>query len=103
MTIEYVSIALLCTIIGGVIGILTFSRAKSKDDKNEGQQSGQMLTEMGYIKSGIDDIKVEMREQRKLNTEFATKLAQVEASAKQAHRRLDQIEGREYPAQQHEH
>lgn len=38
MTIEYVSIALLCTIIGGVIGILTFSRAKSKDDKGRAQK-----------------------------------------------------------------
>lgn len=94
--VEYVSIALLCTIIGGVIGVLTFSRNKTKDDKSEGRQNGQMLTELGYIKSGIDDIKTEQREQRKINTEHATKLAAVEASAKQAHLRLDRIEGREY-------
>jgi hypothetical protein len=56
-----------------------------------------MLTELGYIKSGIDDIKTEQREQRRINTEHATKLAAVEASAKQAHLRIDRIEGREYP------
>lgn len=95
--VEYVSIALLCTIVGGVIGILSFSRNKTKDDKSEGRQNGQMLTELGYIKSGIDDIKTEQREQRKINTEHATKLAAVEASAKQAHLRIDRIEGREYP------
>ena len=95
--VEYVSIALLCTVLGSVLGILTFSRNKAKDDKSEGQQSGQMLTELGYIKSGIDDIKSEQREQRRINTETATKLASVEASAKQAHLRLDRIEGREYP------
>lgn len=94
---EYVSLALLCTLVGGIIGIITFSRNKAKDDKSEGQQSGQMLTELGYIKSGIDDIKSEQREQRRINTETATKLASVEASAKQAHLRLDRIEGREYP------
>ena len=94
---EYISIALLCTIVGGAIGILTFSRNKTKDDKSEGRQNGQMLTELGYIKSGIDDIKTEQREQRKINTEHATKLAAVEASAKQAHLRIDRIEGREYP------
>ena len=93
--VEYVSIALLCTIVGGVIGILSFSRNKTKDDKSEGRQNGQMLTELGYIKSGIDDIKTEQREQRKINTEHATKLAAVEASAKQAHKRLDRLEGRE--------
>ena len=103
MTVEYISIALLCTVVGGVIGIISFSRNKSKDDKTEGQQSGQMLTELGYIKSGIDDIKTEQREQRQINTETATKLAAVEASAKQAHLRIDRMEGREYPGQPYEH
>jgi hypothetical protein len=95
--VEYVSVALLCTLVGGVIGIITFSRNKTKDDKSEGRQNGQMLTELGYIKSGIDDIKTEQREQRRINTEHATKLAAVEASAKQAHLRIDRIEGREHP------
>lgn len=94
---EYISVALLCTLVGGAIGVLTFSRNKTKDDKSEGRQNGQMLTELGYIKSGIDDIKTEQREQRRINTEHATKLAAVEASAKQAHLRIDRIEGREYP------
>lgn len=95
--IEAIPIALAFTIVGGIISYSAFARNKSKDDKSEGQQSGQMLTELGYIKSGIDDIKTEQREQRKINTETATRLASVEASAKQAHRRLDRIEGREYP------
>lgn len=98
---EYVSIALVFTILGGVIGVATFSRNKAKDDKSEGRQDGQMLTELGYIKSGIDDIKSEQREQRRINTETATKLASVEASAKQAHLRIDRIEGREYPGHEH--
>ena len=95
--IEAIPIALVFTIVGGIISYSAFARNKAKDDKSEGQQSGQMLTELGYIKSGIDDIKSEQREQRKINTETATRLASVEASAKQAHRRLDRIEGREYP------
>ena len=100
--VEYVSIALLFTVIGGVIAIATFSRNKSKDDKSEGQQSGVILTELGYIKANTDEIKNEQREQRKINTEFATKLASVEASVKQAHLRIDRIEGREYPTHDHE-
>lgn len=100
--VEYISIALLFSVVGGVITIATFTRNKAKDDRSEGQQSGQMLSELGYIKSGIDDIKVEQREQRKINTETATKLAAVEASAKQAHKRLDRIEGRDYPSHDHE-
>lgn len=98
MNIEYISLALLCTLLGSAIGFATFTRNKAKDDKSEGRQSGQMLTELGYIKSGIDDIKAEQREQRKINTEHASRLASVEASAKQAHLRIDRIEGRDYPS-----
>lgn len=99
---DYVSVGLLCTLLGAVLSMVTFSRNKAKDDKSEGRQDGQMLTELGYIKSGIDDIKTEQREQRKINTETATKLAAVEASAKQAHRRIDRIEGREYHSHEQE-
>lgn len=102
MTAEYISIALLCTLAGAVISYLGFVRNKSRDDKTEGRQSGQLLSEVGYIKAGIDDIKTEQREQRRINTEHATKLAAVEASAKQAHLRIDRIEGREHTGHGHE-
>lgn len=94
---EYISIGLLCTVLAVIISYLAFSRSKAKDNKSEGQQIGVITSELGYIKGGIDDIKSEQREQRKTNNEFIERLAKVEASAKQAHRRLDMIEGREYP------
>ena len=100
--VETISIALICTAVGALFAVLTFNRNKSKDDRSEGQQSGQILTELGYVKSGIDDIKTEQREQRQINTQTATKLAAVEASAKQAHLRIDRIEGREYPTIHHD-
>ncbi len=81
----------LCAI---VFGFAAFRRNQKKEDADEGSEKGTMLTEIGYIKGGIDDIKAEQREQRKTNTEFVERLVSVEASAKQAHKRLDTIEGR---------
>ena len=97
---EYISASILIAALGVIISFAVFSRNKAKDDKNEGQQFGVICTEMGYIKAGIDDIKAEQKEQRHINVETGERLAKVEASAKQAHLRLDRIEGREYP---HEH
>ena len=94
---EYISVGVLCAIASALIAYLVFSRGKSKDDKREGQQDGVMLTELGYIKSGIDDIKNEQRDQRKVNTEMYSRMSAVEASAKQAHRRIDVIVGSTYP------
>lgn len=94
---EYISIGLVCSIISVAIAYLVFSRNKSKDDRSEGQQNGVMLTELGYIKANTDEIKSEQREQRRINTETSERLAKVEASAKQAHLRIDRMEGIEYP------
>lgn len=87
-------IGIICTVLGAVIGVLSFSRNKSKDEAEEGKQNGTMLTELGYIKANTDEIKAEQKEQRKTNTEFVTRLTAVEASAKQAHHRIDGLEGR---------
>ena len=92
---ETISIGVICTLIGLIISYAVFSRNKAKDDKGEGQQIGQVISDVGYIKSGIDDIKTEQREQRKINTELFSRMTAVEASAKQAHKRLDHIEERE--------
>ena len=92
---DNISIGILCTLVGLIISYAVFSRNKAKDDKGEGRQIGQVISDVGYIKSGVDDIKSEQREQRKINTELFTRIATVEASAKQAHKRLDHMEGRE--------
>lgn len=96
--IESISIGVICTLLGLCISYAVFTRNKTKDDKAEGRQDGVMLTELGYIKANTDEIKNEQREQRKINTEMTTRLAKVEASAKQAHLRIDRIEGHEYPS-----
>lgn len=94
MTWEYV-----LGIVGGicaiVFGCLTVIRAKKSDDSAMARQDGIILTELGYIKGGVDEIKAEQREQRKTNTEVFSRLTAVEQSAKQAHHRIDRLDGRE--------
>lgn len=93
----------MAEIIFGVIGIVTgiggmlcaivvASRNKKKDDKTEGKEDGIILTELGYIKSGVDDIKHKQEEQEKQNMDFVRHLTAVEESAKQAHKRIDKLE-----------
>lgn len=88
-------VGLVCSGLGAVIGYVTYLRTHRHDAEAEGKSEGAILTELGYIKSGIDDIKTEQREQRHINTDVAARLASVEASAKQAHKRIDRLEGRE--------
>lgn len=94
MTFEGV-LGILGIVCAIVFGYIAFLRNKKSDDSSEARQDGQVLTELGYMKSGIDDIKNELRDQRKTNVEMERRLAAVEASSKQAHHRIDRLEGRE--------
>lgn len=70
---------------------LAFSRNRKRDEAAQGQHSGTILTEIGYIKSGIDDIKKKQEVQDARYLETVARLAAVETSAAQAHRRLDAL------------
>lgn len=67
------------TVCAIAFGYAAFARNKKSDTANEAKSDATVLTEIGYIKGGIDDIKAEQ-------------LVAVEASAKQAHKRIDTLE-----------
>lgn len=96
------TIALVCSltsivsaILGFLISYFTFLRNRKKDDTAEGQSKGVMLSDIGYIKAGVDDLKRESAETRKTMNEYGERLTRVEESAKQAHKRIDRIDNAE--------
>ena len=87
-------IGIVGTVLAIVFGYSAWKRNQKTDDTSTGENKGTMLTEIGYIKSGIDDIKRKQDKQDERNIEVITRMTAVEASAKQAHKRLDRLEGR---------
>jgi len=80
----------LAILLGMVFGIVALFRNKRTDDSGDGQKMGMIMSDLGYVKSNTDEIKAEQQRQRDTNTKFAVELAEVAASAKQAHKRLDE-------------
>lgn len=91
-----VVVGLICTAVGCLVGYFGFVRNKAKDDKTDGHQDGVILTELGYLKSSMDTMNTKLDKQEDRHVEVMTRLAQVEASAKQAHKRLDKIDQSEH-------
>lgn len=91
MTIEAI-IGVLAGIAGVVFGCVAFFRNKKSDDTAGGKKDGIVLTELGYIKSGVDDIKRKQEKQDEQYVVVVSRLTAVEASAKEAHNRLDRLE-----------
>lgn len=93
-------IAVVVSVLGGIAGIIfgitTLFRNKKHDNEADGKQAGVILTELGYIKSSVDDIKRKQDRQDEQTMKFLADLTAVQESAKQAHKRIDGIEERLY-------
>jgi hypothetical protein len=95
-------IGILSTVLGAlgticaiVFGYSAYKRNNRTDNKDEGKESGTILTEIGYIKAGVDDIKRKQEKQDERHVEIISRVTAVEQSAKQAHHRIDRIEGKD--------
>ena len=75
-------LSVFSTVCAIVFGYIAFVRNRDKDKESNVKHDATVLTEIGYIKANTDEIKAEQKEQRKTNTEFVTRLTDVEASAK---------------------
>lgn len=82
----------VCAVLAVLLSYAALTRGKTKDDKQDGQQTGIVLTELGYIKGSLDGINDKLTKQDERHIEMVQRLSAVEASAKQAHKRIDRIE-----------
>ena len=81
------------TVCAIVFGYIAFRRNNKNDDTAEGKD-GVLLTEIGYIKSGVDDIKRKQEKEDDRHLKVVERLSVVESSAKQAHHRIDELQNK---------
>lgn len=70
----------------------SFRRTQNQDTSATAAERATMTADVRYIRSSIDEIKLENRGIRRDIGEIKTKLAETEASAKSAHKRIDDLQ-----------
>ena len=88
-------ISAAAAISGIVLGWLGRSRTVRQDTAEEAGRDAELRASVNYIRQGVDDLRVEIRAQGQRYDMLAERVTRVEESAKQAHRRIDRIEGRD--------
>ena len=78
--------------IGTVIAIISAIIAYNKGLKKDGTATGTLMSDVGYIKSGVDDLKRKQEKSEERHFLLAERVTAVEQSASQAHKRIDRIE-----------
>lgn len=75
---EITTILTLTTIIGFALSVGTFFIGRQTASHNDGKKEGQILTELGYIKSGVDDMKRKMESMEKSYHTLEGRVARLE-------------------------
>lgn len=92
---EWMSIVSVVAALSGIIlGWLGRSRTIKQDTVAEASRDALMRADMEYIKRGVDDLRSDIRLQGKRFDELSERVTRVEESAKQAHHRINRLEGK---------
>ena len=90
MSIETI-VAICVPLIALIFTALTFKKNADKDTGATAAERATMTANISYIRSSIDEIKLDNKSIQKDVSVISKKLVEVEASAKSAHKRLDDL------------
>ena len=95
MNIDPVLINLAFTALGGVITYIVFISNLKKASKTEGESSGIIMQQLGYLEKGIDGLSDKLERMDERYIDLTQRVSAVEQSAKSAHKRIDCLTGKE--------
>ena len=73
-----VDAGILISLVSIALAVGTFFLGRTSAAKNSGQQQGQVLTELGYIKRGVDGLERKMDEMQKNQNLLETRVSKLE-------------------------
>lgn len=73
-----IDVSVLIAICGFALSVATFFIGRTTSAKNAGQQTGQVLTELGYIKKGVDGVERKLDELQKNYGELKDRVTKLE-------------------------
>lgn len=80
-------------VITGISGIVLGWIGRSRTIRQDGAQDGELRAGVNYIRQAVDDLRYEIRAAGQRYDLLAERVTRVEESAKQAHKRVDRLEG----------
>ncbi len=93
MGVVFLDWAILISAATAISGIVLGWLGRSRTVRRDGAEDGELRASVNYIRQGVDDLRVELRAQGQRYDMLAERVTRVEESAKQAHRRIDRLEG----------
>lgn len=81
-----IDVSILIAVLGFALSVGTFFIGRITAAKNSGQQTGQVLTELGYIKKGIDGLERDIKEIKRQYTDLDVRVSKLEEAIRIYHK-----------------
>ena len=88
-----ISTYLLVAIFGAISSYFGNRLVKDKKIEKDATVLATVLTKLDNIIKAVEEIRFEVKLQEKTNRDLESRLAKVEVSAKEAHRRINELRG----------
>jgi len=85
-------IIIICSIVGALIAVSGSSRTSKKDSREDTRANTRLESKVDYVSKGVDDIKLDMRDQGRQINDVAERVTRIEEATKSAHKRIDELE-----------
>ena len=79
------------TVVTGILAVVTFFNGRKKDNKTDGEKTGELRTDLKYIKDLLVDVRAEMKEISKVIDKHSEEIAKTHESVAAAHKRIDEV------------
>lgn len=90
LTVVISAIGVIAAVVTGFIG---YQNGLKKNSSRNGEERGVLMTEIGYIKAGIDDIKTRQDRQDREYSDLKIEVAEIKRDLKTAFSRIDDLKG----------
>lgn len=85
-------IPIALSFIMAIIAIVTMAKNSKKDTAAEAEQRASMTADMKYIRSSVDEIRLDNKSIQKDVGDLKVKVAEIEQGMKSAHQRIDDLQ-----------
>ena len=85
-------IGLLCTLVGIIVGVLTFNRNRDKDVKGEASRNAVIETKLDNISQSVNSMALDLKASEQRWNSLSQDVARIDESTKSAHKRIDTLE-----------
>lgn len=86
------AVPVLAAVSGVVLGWTARARDTRHEIRADAGSGAALRSDVEYIKRGVDDLRLEIKDQGRRFDELAERVTRVEESSKQAHKRIDRLD-----------